>query len=53
MRADTEDEAPFMSIPDWQREILAERLAHLESNPEEEEQSWEEVKAELWPNLWG
>ena len=49
MSADPEDETPFMPIPDGQRDILAERLAHLESNPEEE-QSWEEVKAELWPN---
>jgi putative addiction module component len=43
-----EDETPFIAIPDWQREILAERLADLERNPEDE-QDWEEVKAELWP----
>ena len=49
MSADPEVEAPFVSIPDWQRDILAERLAHLEYHPEEE-QDWEEIKAELWPN---
>lgn len=43
-----EDETRFLSIPDWQRRILTERLANIERNPNDE-QSWEEVKAELWP----
>jgi putative addiction module component (TIGR02574 family) len=45
---DPEDEARFLSIPDWQRRILDERLADIERNPGDE-QTWEEVKAELWP----
>jgi putative addiction module component (TIGR02574 family) len=43
-----EDEAHFLPIPDWQRRILDERLADIERNPNSE-QTWEEVKAELWP----
>ncbi len=43
-----EDEVRFLSIPDWQRRILDERLADIERNPADE-QTWEEVKAELWP----
>jgi putative addiction module component (TIGR02574 family) len=43
-----EDETRFLSIPDWQRRILTERLDNSERNPNDE-QSWEEVKAELWP----
>jgi putative addiction module component (TIGR02574 family) len=43
-----EEEASFLSIPDWQRRILDERLADIERNPGDE-QTWEEVKAELWP----
>ena len=43
-----EDEARFLSIPDWQRQILDERLADIDRNPDDE-QTWEEVKAELWP----
>jgi putative addiction module component (TIGR02574 family) len=43
-----EDETRFLSIPDWQRRILDERLADIERNPDNE-QTWEEVKAELWP----
>ncbi|HTG35265.1 MAG TPA: addiction module protein [Thermoanaerobaculia bacterium] len=43
-----EDETRFLSIPDWQRRILDERLANIERNPNDE-QTWEEVKAELWP----
>jgi hypothetical protein len=38
----------FLLIPDWQREILKERLEDLDRNPDDE-QSWEEVKAEIWP----
>jgi putative addiction module component (TIGR02574 family) len=43
------DEARFLAIPDWQRRILDERLADIKSNPNDE-QTWEEVKAELWPH---
>lgn len=43
-----EDEARFLSIPDWQTRILDERLADLDRNPDDE-QTWDEVKAELWP----
>jgi putative addiction module component (TIGR02574 family) len=43
-----EDETRFLSIPDWQKRILDERLANIERNPNDE-QTWEEVKAELWP----
>ena len=43
-----EDETRFLSVPDWQRRILTERSANIERNPNDE-QSWEEVKAELWP----
>lgn len=44
-----EEEARFLSIPDWQREILKERLEDLELHPDDEE-PWDEVKAELWPD---
>jgi len=43
-----EDETRFLAIPDWQRRVLDERLANIERNPNDE-QTWEEVKAELWP----
>jgi putative addiction module component (TIGR02574 family) len=43
-----QDEAHFLSIPGWQRQILDERLADIERSPDDE-QTWEEVKAELWP----
>lgn len=43
-----EEEARFLSVPDWQRRILDERLADIERNPGDE-QTWEQVKAELWP----
>lgn len=43
-----EDEIRFLSIPDWQRQLLDERLEDLDENPGDE-QPWEEVKAELWP----
>lgn len=33
-------------LPDWQRQIINERLADSASDPGE---SWEAVKAELWP----
>lgn len=43
-----ENEVGFLSVPDWQRKTLEERLADLERNPDDEE-SWEQVKADLWP----
>ena len=43
-----DEEAGFLTIPGWQRHILNERLADLDQHPEDE-QTWEEVKAELWP----
>jgi hypothetical protein len=43
------DEASVLSIPDWQRRILDDRLSDLEQNPQDE-QTWEEVKAELGPD---
>jgi len=36
------------AIPDWQKRILQERLADIELHPDDE-QSWEDVKAELFP----
>ncbi|MFY9824275.1 MAG: addiction module protein [Thermoanaerobaculia bacterium] len=45
---DPGDEARFLAIPDWQRQILEERSADIERNPAAE-QTWEEVKAELQP----
>ncbi|HEX4498217.1 MAG TPA: addiction module protein [Thermoanaerobaculia bacterium] len=43
-----EDESGFLPIPDWQRRLLDDRLAGIEQGPNDE-QTWEEVKAELWP----
>jgi len=37
-------------VPDWHREILDERLADLEANPDAG-RSWEEVKADLLKSL--
>ena len=45
----TEDEAPFLALPNWQRRILHERLEDLDRNPNDE-LPWAEVKQELWPN---
>jgi putative addiction module component (TIGR02574 family) len=42
-----EEEADFLAIPGWQRQILNDRLADLEKHPDDE-QTWDEVKAELW-----
>jgi hypothetical protein len=42
----TETDEPFIEIPVWQREILNERLADLERNPDDG-QPWDEVRAEL------
>lgn len=47
---DPENEDRFLSIPDWQRRILAERLVDIERNPAAE-QTWEEVKAEFKADL--
>jgi hypothetical protein len=46
IQASPDDAAGFLPIPDWQRQILDERLADIETNPDAE-QPWEEVKAEL------
>jgi putative addiction module component (TIGR02574 family) len=43
-----EDEVRFLSLPDWQRLILEERLADLDRHPDDE-QPWDEIKEELWP----
>jgi putative addiction module component (TIGR02574 family) len=42
-------EEACLSIPEWQKKILDERLSDLEQHPDDE-QTWEEVKAELWPS---
>jgi putative addiction module component (TIGR02574 family) len=34
------------SLPEWQRELLDERLAAGETEPSKD---WEDVKAEIWP----
>jgi putative addiction module component (TIGR02574 family) len=43
-----EDEIRYLSLPDWQRQIVRERLEDLHRNPGDE-QPWEEIKEELWP----
>jgi len=43
-----DDEARFLSLPDWQRRILQDRMADLDRNPDDE-QPWDHVKEELWP----
>jgi putative addiction module component (TIGR02574 family) len=45
---DLEDEARFLHLPDWQRNILQDRLTDLNGNPDDE-QTWDQVKEELWP----
>jgi Arc/MetJ-type ribon-helix-helix transcriptional regulator len=40
--------AARLSLPEWQKSILRDRLADLDRNPENE-QPWDEVKEELWP----
>lgn len=47
-RIEPEEEAGFFALPAWQRQVLDERLADLERHPEDE-QTWEEVKAEFCP----
>jgi hypothetical protein len=44
--AETEEEAQFLAIPDWQRRILDKRLADLERDPSDE-QTWDDVEAEI------
>jgi putative addiction module component (TIGR02574 family) len=43
-----EDEVRFLSLPEWQRRILRERLVDLDRHPDDE-QPWNEIKEELWP----
>ena len=42
-------EAEDPPLHDWQREILAQRLAASKARPDEV-QTWEEVESELWPS---
>ncbi|MCP4663961.1 MAG: addiction module protein [bacterium] len=35
-------------LPEWQRQLLDERL---EASANEEGEDWEQVKAELWPEV--
>jgi len=44
---ENEEESSFLVLPGWQRQVLDERLVDLELHPEDE-QTWEEVKAELF-----
>lgn len=40
---DNQDDVP---LPQWQRDLLDERLASAEA---EEGRDWEDIKAEIWP----
>lgn len=40
------DNPDVLPLPAWQRDLLDERRASLES---EEGRDWEDVKAEIWP----
>jgi predicted DNA-binding protein len=40
--------AARLSLPEWQKSILRDRLADLDRNPEDE-QPWDQIKEELWP----
>lgn len=40
------EDADVLSLPQWQRALLDERLSGLDS---EEGRDWEDVKAEVWP----
>ena len=42
------DDPDAFTLPAWQREILQQRLAKVDS---EEGEAWESVRAELWPEL--
>jgi putative addiction module component (TIGR02574 family) len=37
-----------LPLPDWQRDLLDERLANSEG---EEGRDWEDVRAEIWPDI--
>ena len=37
-------------VPEWHQEILKERVAAFESNPDDG-RPWEEVEADLWKRL--
>ena len=43
------DVQDIVTVPAWQKQILDERLADIDRRPDEEE-TWEEVKAQLWPD---
>jgi putative addiction module component (TIGR02574 family) len=38
--------APSVELPQWQKDLLDERIAVSADDPG---QTWEEVKAEIWP----
>jgi putative addiction module component (TIGR02574 family) len=40
------DDPNALPLPQWQKDLLDERLASLET---EEGRDWEDVKAEIWP----
>ncbi|HEX7181533.1 MAG TPA: addiction module protein [Thermoanaerobaculia bacterium] len=40
------DNRDALPLPQWQKNLLDERLADLET---EEGRDWEDVKAEIWP----
>lgn len=40
------DNPDAMPLPQWQRDLLDERLASAEA---EEGRDWEDIKAEIWP----
>jgi len=39
-----------VDLPEWQREIIEQRLANYEDNPNRGIR-WEQVKKRLWPRL--
>lgn len=41
------DDPNALPLPQWQKNLLDERLSSLES---EEGRDWEDVKAEIWPS---
>jgi hypothetical protein len=47
-KAEGPENLEILSIPDWQRRIINERLVDIDQEPDDE-QTWEEVKGELWP----
>ena len=42
------DDPDAHPLPSWQRDLLHERLASLDT---EEGRDWEDVKAEIWPSV--